>query len=101
MYSFVLYPSSGDEVGVAVMLFAEFHVELFVRKEKGENYLMLQKRAEDMIQLAYKEKIGTGSTRFLCCELAGKCFTGTVWGIYTACQQKTGTEVSIREWSMH
>lgn len=124
----------GDEAGVAVMLSAEFHVELFVRKEKGENYLMLQKRAEDMIQLAYKEKIGeadsgqmhmriksdkekytfyfgsgkegleeigTGSTRFLCCEMAGKCFTGTVWGIYTACQQKTGAEVSIREWSMH
>lgn len=124
----------GDEAGVVVMLSAEFHVELFVRKEKGENYLMLQKNAEDMIQVVYKEKIGeadsgqmhmriksdkekytfyfgsskesleeigTGSTRFLCCELVGKCFTGTVWGIYTVCQQKTGAEVSISEWSMH
>lgn len=123
----------GDEAGVVVLLSSEFHVEMFIRKENGENYLILQKSAEDMVQIAYKEKagdvssshlhmkiksdkekytfyvgageeslkeIGTGSTRFLCCELAGKCFTGTVWGIYTTCKQETGAEMNVYSWSM-
>lgn len=124
----------GDEAGVVVMLSADFHVELFVRRESDGDYLMMQKKAEDMEQLVCKEKIdglatkklhmkissnkeqysfyfgegeeplqliGTGSTRFLCCELAGKCFTGTVWGMYTACQQETDAEMVIDSWRMY
>lgn len=123
----------GDEAGVVVMLSSDFHVELFVRREGDGNYLMMQKKAEDMQQLVCKEKIGgltakklhmkiksdkekysfyfalgegplqligTGSTRFLCCELAGKCFTGTVWGMYTTCQQETDAEMVIDSWRM-
>lgn len=123
----------GDEAGVVVMLSADFHVELLVRKENGENYLILRKNAEDMVLAAYQEKIGnldaqklhmkiksnkemysfyfalgeaplqlmgTGSTRFLCCELAGKCFTGTVWGMYTTCQQETDAEMVLDSWRM-
>ena len=124
---------TGDEAGVMVMLSTEFHVKLFVRKEQGDNYLILQRNAEDIVQVAYKEKIGdlhdkklrmkiqsdkekysfyfafaeeplqligTSSTRFLCCELAGKCFTGTVWGMYTVRQQETATEMLIDSWKM-
>lgn len=43
---------------------------------------------------------GTASTRFLCCELAGKCFTGTVWGLYAAGQRETAAELSVDSWSM-
>ena len=125
---------NGDEAGVAVILASDFRVELSVRKEGDGNYLILRKNAEDMVQIAYKEKltdldgkkirmkiqsdkekysfyfgvgeedlqlIGTGSTRFLCCELAGKCFTGTVWGMYAVCSEKTHAEMIIDSWRMH
>lgn len=124
---------NGDEAGVVVILSSEFHVELFVRKEDGENYLILQKNAEDMVQVAFREKIGDlhgkklrmkiqsdkekynfyfgfgeeplqligkGSTRFLCCELVGKCFTGTVWGLYTVGLQETAAELLVDSWRM-
>ena len=51
--------------------------------------------AEEPLQM-----IGTGSSRFLCCELAGKCFTGTVWGLYTVRQQETTAELLVDSWEM-
>lgn len=151
----------GDEAGVVVHLASDFHVELCIRREKGENHLVLRRNAEDMVQVAYREKlaesesqynvekngnaemavtetgmkccmkvksdkekysfyfcirgeamqgesakkdtwqlIGTASTRFLCCEMAGKCFTGTVWGLYTTCEQETDAEMQVDNWRM-
>lgn len=46
------------------------------------------------------EYVGSGSTRFLCVEGAGKCFTGTVMGLYTCCKEETAAVMQIREWEM-
>lgn len=46
------------------------------------------------------EYAGSGSTRFLCVEIAGKCFTGTVMGLYTCCEQETEAVLQVREWRM-
>ncbi len=122
----------GDEAGVAVMLSADFHVELAIRREQGKNYLLLQRIAEDINQIVYREElqyeateklrmviradkekysffygandemvlVRTASTRFLCCEIAGKCFTGTIWGIYTRCDCKTDARLYVNRWGM-
>ncbi len=103
----------GEEAGLLIYLSSEFYYRFAKKRVGGEDFLVVEKKAEDFEQTACRIKIeegrlrlvieadktayhfyysvgeeglqpaGTASTRFLSCELAGKCFTGTVIGIYT------------------
>lgn len=109
----------GDEAGILIYLKHDFMYRIYKIKRNGKNYLLVEKLADDLHQIAYceeikdgtinikiqsdKEKytffssvgenplkpIATASTRFLCCEVAGKCFTGTLFGMYAQCDRKT------------
>lgn len=109
----------GDEAGTMIYLKHDFMYRFYKIKEKGKNYLVLEKLAEDFNQIVYREEtsdgiinikiqadkekytfsysinespfktIATASTRFLCCEVAGKCFTGTLFGMYAQCDNQT------------
>lgn len=109
----------GDEAGAVIYLSPDFMYRIFKRRETDGNYMIVKKIADDFIQTAYRERIADGivqikikadrfhyefyytvndrntyfackaSTRFLTCELAGKCFTGTVTGIYAQTQKST------------
>lgn len=40
---------------------------------------------------------GSAATRFLSCELAGKCFTGTLVGMYAQCEGETDAQAEVQE----
>ncbi len=113
---------TGDEAGAVIYLTPDFMYRIFKCREEDENYLIVEKIAGDFVQTAYREKIADGivhikikadrlnyefyyainegsmhfagkaSTRFLSCELAGKCFTGALIGIYAQMRKATDAE---------
>ena len=113
----------GDEAGILIYLSSEFYYRFSKKKIDEENYLVVEKKAEDFIQRSCMVKIkgerlrliieadaleyrfyyeqdeeeithfvGRASTRFLSCEIAGKCFTGTVIGLYALCEEPSSAE---------
>lgn len=103
----------GDEAGLAIRLDRQFHITCTLGYD---NVMTLALQAEDIhhtvaqatlpegevrLRLAadrerysffyYSDgeyvKLGSVSTRFLATEFQGRCFTGTVIGLYTACVQ--------------
>lgn len=110
----------GDEAGLAVYLSNEFYYNICKRRENGTDYIFVEKHAYDFEQCIYKQAVGAGkvsfkiraekeqyhfsyaseglgyiaagsaATRFLSCEIAGKCFTGVLTGVYVQCE--TGTK---------
>jgi alpha-N-arabinofuranosidase len=103
-----------EEAGLVLFITNQFYYKLVKRKINGKMSLVLEKRADDFFQIAacmeiedgpvyikviadklqytfyygYCEnkmvKLATASTRFLACEVAGRCFTGTYAGIYAS-----------------
>lgn len=116
------------ETGLALYLNEKYMYKMCMRSEKDGLYLVIEKRADDFLQVAYKEKIETNriqftiraskekydfyytplqgseifassaSTRFLSCEVAEKCFTGTTAGVYI--EGKCEEIAKIYEFSM-
>lgn len=110
---------TGDEAGLAVYLESGFHYRFGKRRTEQGDFLVLEKTIEDLRQTACAIPIGAGklririegekeqyhfyyalgqepfilavsaSTRFLSCEVAGRCFTGTVMGIYGLAEKPT------------
>lgn len=104
--------TEGAQAGLAVLISSQFHYCFTKKKIGEGCFLVLEKKAEDMQQTACQIPVGPGklylkitgekewyhflwskdgkeykeaakaSTRFLCCEVAGRCFTGTVAGVY-------------------
>lgn len=115
----------GDEVGMAVYLSNEFFYNICKRRENGTNYILVEKRAYDFEQRIFKQEVGEGkvsfkiraerekyhfyyareeqeymtagsvATRFLSCEIAGKCFTGVLTGVYAQCEEDTTAVAKI------
>ena len=110
---------TGDEAGMAIYLESGFHYRFGKRKTEQGEFIVLEKTAEDFQQTACcipvepgklrlkiecsKEQYQfyyafgkeafqlacTASTRFLSCEVAGRCFTGTVAGLYALSKERT------------
>lgn len=53
---------------------ADYKLPIFQKLPIKYHFLILQ----DGVQ----RELCSASTRFLCCKFAGKCFTGTLWGMY-------------------
>ncbi len=115
----------GDEAGIAIMLSSEFYYSIGKRKTSQGIVLAVDKYAEDLHEEAYVVQIGEGkvnikvkankefyefyyalnnepyqlackaSTRFLSCEIAGKCFTGTVMGVYAVAFHRTNAIMEV------
>lgn len=86
------------EIGVASK--AEFGS--ISRTEPGKEIIDFKIEAQrDKYNFYYavngKEYVFAGSTatRFLSCELAGKCFTGTLVGVYAQCESKTDAQAEV------
>lgn len=41
------------------------------------------------------KELCSASARFLCCEFAGKCFTGTLWGFFVESPKDSGVNVDF------
>lgn len=119
----------GDEAGLIMYLASNYHYRIGKRKIYNNDYIVVEKKAEDFEQTVYKEKIPDGkinikliadkeyyyfyysigeselkyickaSTRFLSCEIFGKCFTGTVIGIYALCETRTSAIARFDQFS--
>lgn len=109
----------GDYAGMVVYLSNQHYYRVGIKREGEEKYLIVERFAEDFFQIAYKKEMAgdevtlgikvektqyrfmfmendkscemcTASTRFLCCEFAGKCFTGTMWGMFAESIKDSG-----------
>lgn len=120
----------GDEAGLMVYLASDFHYCFAKVKHLDGEYVVLEKTAEDFSQTAFKQRIGEGkltlklvadkeyyhfyfalnedplrevakaSTRFLSCEVAGRCFTGTVMGVCAKAAGNTSAVMRIDDFWM-
>lgn len=120
----------GDEAGIGILLSSDFHYTIGKRRRAEGDFIVVEKKAEDFYQVAYEEPIEEGeiclniradkefytfsysvgnhplkeickaSTRFLSCELAGKCFTGTVIGLYTLSAAATEAVMEVSHFIM-
>lgn len=126
-------PEEGEEAGIVLYLQSDFYYRFCKRRKNGKNYLVVHKKAEDFEQIAYEQEIEDGSlhlgvksdklyhsfyirkqngeecflckasTRFLSCDVAGRCFTGSVVGIYAMKEgndNQKGTGANFRYVSM-
>ena len=121
--------ADGDEAGAVIYLTPDFMYRICKRRCSDSDYITVIKAADDLSEIAYNEKIKSGtvgikikaskefyefyysvngsdfrfavkaSTRFLSCELAGKCFTGVVTGIYAQSESNTGAEAKFFRFS--
>lgn len=119
--------SPGDEAGIAMMVSSQFYYCFVKKKTEEGIFLILEKNAEDMKQEGCRIPVPSGklyfrvqgekeyyrfsystdgreylevaraSTRFLACEVSGRCFTGTVLGLYAASADKTGAVMQVRD----
>lgn len=109
----------GDFAGMVVYLSNQYYYRMGIKREQGLKYLVVEKAADDFYQVVYRKEITdtditlgisaektkyhflilqdgvqrelcSASTRFLCCEFAGKCFTGTLWGMYAESLENSG-----------
>lgn len=120
----------GDEAGIAALLSSEFHYRFGKKRTEEGDMLILEKCAEDFRQTAFCMPIPAGrlrlrmeaekeafhffyaaedgpfvkacsaSTRFLACEVAGRCFTGTVVGLYAFSDADTKAVMEVSAFSM-
>lgn len=120
----------GDEAGLSIVLSSQFYYCFVKKMTEGAVFLVLEKHAEDLYQRACQIPVADGrlylrirgdkefyyfsysadgikyldaakaSTRFLACEVSGRCFTGTVAGLYTATDEKTEAVMDVRSFEM-
>lgn len=119
----------GDEAGLTLYQSCDFHYSIALKRENGNNYICVTKRACDFYQEVYRRELtDTGEialsisaskdkflfydktadgqapaaecdTRFMCCEFVGRCFTGTLLGIYACCREETDAVAVITHFS--
>lgn len=106
--------NDGDMLGMAVYLSENYYCRIGKKRYMGEEFLVVEQKMEGLeIELyrgrinkkylklritsdgsryyfAYEEQgswkcVGQTLTKFLSCELAGKCFTGTLIGMFAEC----------------
>lgn len=118
--------SVGEEAGMIIYLASDFHYRMGKQKRSDGMYLVMIRTAEDMVQTVLERKIGDGalsihiqtgkemdafwfkeedgdwevagpvSNRFLSCEVSGRCFTGTIIGLYAWAKEETGSRMRVR-----
>ena len=121
--------SDGDEAGLTAFLSCTYHYKICKRREKGKNYIVVQKKAGDFFQEVYREEVNDGQltlcitgTKFSysfgysignddvkeCARAASKflswdfapSFTGVVYGVYTSCEKETNATALIKDFQM-
>ena len=116
-----------EEAGLMIYLASEFHYRIGKQKRNDGVYLIMERTAEDMVQRVLEQKIGPGplsvriqtgkemdsfwvreegkdwdmigplSNRFLSCEVSGRCFTGTLIGLYAWSIEDTDSQMEVTD----
>ncbi|MBN2222739.1 MAG: hypothetical protein JW708_11070, partial [Vallitaleaceae bacterium] len=115
----------GSEAGLVILLASEFHYRIAIRKNGDKKEIFVYKKAEDFEQcakvLAISEGITqirveavrdkysfyyqdsllcTASTRFLACEVFGRCFTGTLIGLYAYSEEERERRMEVHRFTL-
>lgn len=120
---------NGDSAGVVVYLSEDFYYRLYKKRENNKDYIFFEKKIGDINVIEYKKEIergilkmsiesdgekyyfrycvngkyaeaGSGMMKFLSTGLAGKCFTGTLVGIFAECDTETEATMNITRFIM-
>ena len=116
---------NGDEAGAAAYLTPCNNYRICKKRENGINYIVVMKRADDFAQEAYRAEVPDGrikfkiishkgkyefmysvnngefisaaaaSAKFLTTDVAERCFTGTVIGVYAESDNDTSAEAVV------
>lgn len=121
--------TAGDEAGAAVRLDMQFYVTCTVQRGASGRELVLVLQAEDIrhevarislapgcirlrmtadrekyvfdvVQSGQWQRVGQVSTRFLATEFMGRCFTGTVMGLYASSLSEEPPVMRVKEFSV-
>ena len=117
--------NNGDEAGMAIYLTPQNIYRICKKREDGKNYIIVLKQADDFKQEIYRAEVSEGrlqfrieadkqkysfsysvngvdfisageaSAKFLTTEVADRCFTGTVIGVYAEADSETTAEAVI------
>ena len=116
---------NGDEAGLAVYLTPQNNYRICKKYENGKIYITVSKIADDFLQEIYRKEAADGrlkfrvdadrqkyrfmysvngdeyinageaSAKFLTTDVADRCFTGTVIGVYTEAENETTAEAVV------
>ena len=125
---FVPY-ENGDESGAAVYLSPMNIYRIAKKRENGKNYIIVEKCADDFIQEIYRSEVtegrlkfkikadlkkyeflysvnagefiyaGAASAKFITTDIAERCFTGTVIGVYAQSENNTEAKAVVYRYS--
>ena len=109
--------NDADKAGFVVYLSENFFYRIGKMRENGQDYIFVERKMADLEVIVYKQEIAvdklefrvvsdgqsydfyykaggeeilaaSAPTRFLSCELAGKCFTGVLNGVFAECEKE-------------
>lgn len=120
----------GDMAGAVIYLDENHYYRLYKKLESGGGHIVFEKHMEDVNIVEYKKEAGngtmririrsdgekyyfdfldekgvyieagSGTARFLSVNFAGKCFTGTLIGVFAECVSETTSIMQINEFTM-
>lgn len=120
----------GDAAGITVYLNERFYYRLYKKREGNKDYMIFERQVDDIDIVEYREEIktgvlkmkikadgnkyylyyslsdegyidaGNGSVKFLSTNIAGKCFTGALMGVFTECDAPTDAKMRIHRYGM-
>lgn len=121
---------NGDTAGIVLYLCENYYYRLCKTRENDEDYIILEKQLADMNVITYRSRIENGSLRikvilkrgqysffyaldgseyinagnaeakFLSTNIAGKCFTGTLAGVFAECNDETNSNMKVLKFEM-
>ena len=122
--------ADGDAAGIVVFLDESFYYRAYKKHKDGRDYMIFEKQIADINSVSFREEIGsgrlkvrivmdgynyhfryslnnddfidmgTGSAKLLSTNLAGKCFTGSVAGVFAECDRQTEAEMKLFRFCM-
>lgn len=121
--------NDGDSAGITVYLSENFYYRIYKKREKNEDYIIFERQIDDMNIIAYHEKTisniikmkietdgekyyfyysigneyiiaGSGSVKYLSTNIAEKCFTGNLVGIFTESDVATTAHMKVYSYKM-
>lgn len=116
--------SDGDCAGMAVYLNEDYYYRICKKRENGREFAVFERQVGDMNCIVFKKAVsggrlrlrvesdgekynfyyaetenyinaGSGTVKYLSPELAGKCFTGSIIGMFAESEEETDARLLV------
>lgn len=120
---------NGDCAGMVVYLNENFYYRIYKKRENDRDYIIFERRMGDVNVIEYHEAIGkgtltmkiktdsrkyyfyytldskeieagSGTVKYLSTNIAEKCFTGNLVGLFTECDRHTSARLKVHSYKM-